>query len=50
MALAETVKTMLAVEFGEPERAKANWALIRSASLFVGSVLFMRNLGDLMAV
>jgi hypothetical protein len=25
MALTETVKTMLAVEFGEPERAKANW-------------------------
>jgi hypothetical protein len=45
------VKTLLKEQFGEsPELAKANWALIRSASLFLGSVLFMRNLGELMAV
>jgi len=47
---AESFKKWIASEFGDAEKSKANWALIKSAAMFAGSVFFMRNLGDLMAV
>jgi hypothetical protein len=38
------VKTLLKEQFGEsPELAKANWALIRSASLFLGSGAYFQR-------
>eukprot|EP00959_Pyramimonas_sp_CCMP1952_P050932 1063982-Pyramimonas_sp.AAC.1 len=38
------------VQLACPHDHLASQALIRSASLFAGAVMFMRSLGDLMAV
>jgi len=46
----EKLKAFWKKEMENPDNRKANVALARSVALFVGSVLFMRNLGDLMAI